>query len=138
MSDSEHTEDLLKESFDRLQSDFDRFSTFFYETLFRRAPELRSMFRDDLTGQGMKFITTLREISLHVDDAGSESARLEELGRYHARLGVTAENFAPMEEALIDTLRHTLGDEFTSELEAVWRKAYADMSMSMIRKGGIS
>ncbi len=138
MSDSGREEDLLKESLDRLQSDFDQFSTYFYEALFRRAPELRSMFRDDLTGQGMKFLTALREISLHVNDAASESERLEELGSYHASLGVTAANFAPLQEALIDTLKHTLEDEFTRELEAAWRKAYSDMSTSMIRKGGIS
>ena len=129
---------LLRESFERLQADFDQFSTYFYEALFRRAPELRPMFRDDLAGQGMKFITTLREVILSTKDATSEEERLAQLGSYHATLGVTAKSFAPMEEALIDTPKHTLGDAFTPELEAVWRKAYGEMSARMIRKGGIS
>lgn len=138
MSDSASEKALLEVSFDRLQSDFDQFSMYFYEALFRRDPELRSMFREDLLGQGMKFMTTLREISLHINDAGRETERLRELGRYHANLGVTPEDFSPMEEALIDTLKHTLKDEFTPELETAWRKAYADMSTVMIREGGIS
>jgi hemoglobin-like flavoprotein len=138
MTDGKSEDVLLRESFDRLQSDFDQFSTYFYEALFRRAPELRAMFRDDLTGQGMKFMTTLREISLHTENAEHESERLEKLGSYHGNLGVTAENFAPMEEALIDTLRETLGDALTPELESAWRNAYTAMSKIMIRKGGNS
>ncbi len=129
---------LLKDSFERLQFDFDRFSTFFYEALFRRAPELEKMFRDDLTGQGMKFMTTLRELVLHAQDAASEAERVTKLGSFHASLGVHAESFGPMEEALIDTLKHTLGDDVTPELEAAWRNAYADISSRMIRDGGIS
>ena len=138
MSVSASEQVMLKKSFERLLSEADQFSTYFYEALFRRAPELRMMFRDDLTGQGMKFMTTLKEVSLHVRDAESESERLEELGSYHSSLGVTAGNFAPMEEALIDTLKHTLGNEFTSELESAWRNAYAEMSAMMICKGGLS
>ena len=83
-------------------------------------------------------MTTLREVILNAHDAGGEAERLTELGSFHASLGVTAENFAPMEEALIDTLRHTLGNGFTPDLENAWRNAYAYISTTMIREGGIS
>ena len=138
MSSETNAEKLLKGSFELLQSDFDRFSTYFYDALFLRAPELRQLFRDDLAGQSMKFMTTLREVILNIQDSDSEAKRLTELGGYHASLGVIAENFEPMEEALVDTLRHTLGDGFTPELEKAWREAYAKISSTMIRAGGIS
>ena len=137
MSDDANNEILLRDCFERLQSEFDQFSTYFYEALFRRAPELRGLFRDDLTGQGMKFMTTLRKVILHTNVAEDKSEKLKGLGSDHASLGVVAGNFAPMEEALMDTLRHTLGDEFTPELESAWRKAYARLSEAMILKGGI-
>ncbi|MEM8957256.1 MAG: globin domain-containing protein [Pseudomonadota bacterium] len=130
--------ELLRRSFEQVQSDFDRFSTDFYDALFRRAPELRSLFRDDLAGQGMKFMTTLREVILNTLDGAADTDRLAELGGHHAKLGVTAESFAPMEEALIDTLKDTLGDRFTAAHEAAWRKAYADIAATMIRTGGIA
>ncbi|SMX25602.1 globin domain-containing protein [Boseongicola aestuarii] len=138
MSTETNEERLLKESFERLESDFDRFSTYFYDALFVRAPELRELFRDDLAGQGMRFMTTLRELVLNIQDANGDTERLAELGGYHANLGVRAENFAPMEEALVDTLRHTLRDGFTPELEKAWRGAYAKISSAMVRAGGIS
>lgn len=129
---------LLADSLDRLRAEHDRFSTHFYDALFARDPGLRDMFRDDLAGQGMKFFSTLREVTAHIADADGDTARLEELGSYHGNLGVSAEHFAPMEDALIDTLRHTLGDEFTPELESAWRKAYAKIAMVMIAKGGMA
>ncbi|MGB5336831.1 MAG: globin, partial [Woeseiaceae bacterium] len=64
--------------------------------------------------------------------------RLTDLGSLHASLGISAENFETMEEALIDTLKYQLGEGFSPELEMVWRKAYADISSKMIREGGIS
>lgn len=138
MSTETSEEALLRQSFEQVQSDFDQFSTDFYEALFRRSPELRKLFRDDLAGQGMKFMTTLREVVLNRMEGTGEADRLTKLAGYHATLGVTAENFAPMEEALIDTLKNTLGDGFTPELETAWRKAYADIASTMIRAGGIS
>jgi hemoglobin-like flavoprotein len=129
---------LLTTSLGRLQAEHDRFSTYFYDALFTHAPGLREMFRDDLSGQGMKFLTTLREVTLHIVQADGDTERLQELGSYHANLGVHADHFAPMENALVDTLRHTLGDEFTPELEAAWRKAYAEIAMVMIGTGGIT
>ena len=133
---SAEEERLLRESLERLRSDFDVFSTRFYEALFRREPALRKMFRDDLTGQGMKFITTLDEVVSHVREPAANPGKLSELGSYHASLGVVPEHFAPMEEALIDTIRSVLGDACSAEHERAWRKAYAQIAATMIAESG--
>ena len=59
---------MVQASLDRLRENFDAHSTYFYDALFRHAPQLRQMFRDDLTGQGMKFMTTLDVIVQKLDD----------------------------------------------------------------------
>ncbi|WJY22910.1 globin domain-containing protein [Fontisubflavum oceani] len=129
--------EMVRDSLGRLRKDFEAHSTYFYDALFRRAPELRKMFRDDLTGQGMKFMTTLDVIVQKLDDEEHLASQYQSLGRSHAILGVHAGDFAPMEEALIDTMRNALGEGFTPELEQAWRKAYAEVSRNMIRRGGI-
>ncbi len=128
---------LVQQSFDRLRADFDTHSTFFYEALFCRAPELRRYFRDDLEGQGMKFMTTLGVIVQKLEDESQIAEHYMGLGRLHAALGIHVADFAPMEEALIDTLRNALGEGFTPELDAAWRRAYAVVSGNMIQRGGI-
>ena len=128
---------LVQASFDRLRNDLDTHSAAFYEALFRHAPELRSMFRDDLAGQGMKFMTTLDAIIQKLDDEEDAIEQFVGLGATHRSLGVERAHFDVMEEALIDTLREALGDAFTAELEQAWRKAYEIVSANMIRRGAI-
>ncbi|WP_199709397.1 globin domain-containing protein [Rhodophyticola porphyridii] len=128
---------MVRGSLDRLRKDFEVHSTNFYDALFRRAPHLRQMFREDLTGQGMKFMTTLDVIVHKLDNEDELASRYQGLGRSHAIMGVRTADFAPMEDALIETMRSALGDEFTAELEQAWRKAYAVVSRNMIRRGGI-
>jgi len=128
---------LVRGSFDRIRENLAPPSAYFYETLFRHAPELRPMFRDDLEGQGMRFMSTLALVVDHLDAPERLEARFAELGRLHAVLGVHPEHFKPMEEALIDTLRNRLGDDMTPETEAAWRAAYEDLSAEIVRRGAI-
>ncbi|MEY8831422.1 globin domain-containing protein [Sedimentitalea sp. XS_ASV28] len=129
--------DLVRASLQRLRDEFTDHPRYFYQALFRHAPELRDMFREDIEGQGMKFMTTLSVILSRLNDDASSAQQYLGLGRLHASLGVEAAHFAPMGDALIETLRKGLGDELTPELEAAWRKAYAHVADTMIRRGGI-
>ena len=72
-----------------------------------------------------------------LDDEDQIAEQYTGLGKSHATMRVHAADFAPMEEALIETMRNALGDDFTSELEHAWRKAYGVVSHNMIRRGGI-
>ena len=126
---------LIRQSFDLLRRDMAPSSTFFYDDLFARAPELRSLFRDDLAGQGMKFMTTLSVLVDNLHNPDALAGRYGELGALHKRLGVTADMFAPMGEALIATLHDALGDQDTIELDAAWRVAFADMTAALLAQG---
>lgn len=129
--------DLIRQSFDVLRGDMRPASTYFYEELFRREPGLRGMFRDDLAGQGMKFMSTLSVIvdTLHRPDELTE--QYGELGRLHRAVGVDAAMFEPMREALLATIKEVLGERHTLEVEAAWRVAYDDMAAALIGLGGI-
>lgn len=129
--------ELIRQSFHALRQRLGPASMSFYEALFRRAPELRPMFRDDLAGQGMKFMTTLGTIIGAIEDPEALGHRFAELGRGHALIGVKAAHFAPMGEALIETLREEMGADFTAEIEAAWRAAYDELAARIVRRGGI-
>jgi len=128
---------LIRQSFDVLRHDPQPATAFFYEDLFRRAPELRQLFRDDLAGQGMKFMSTLAVIVDNLHEAGALAERYTELGAQHRRLGVTAPMFTPMGEALLATIENALADSYTLDVGAAWRVAYADMAEAMIEMGEI-
>lgn len=127
---------LVRSGFEQIRHRLEPASVAFYEALFRRRPDLRGMFREDLEGQGMKFMSTLGTVVECLDAPEGMAGHLRELGRTHATLGVKIEHFAPMGEALIETLADELGSAFTPEAEAAWRAAYDGLSRTMI-SGGI-
>ena len=138
MSLTERQMALVRTSFQALRDDQQPRFTEFYEALFRHAPELRPMFREeDLGGQGMRFMTTLSVIvdNLHHPEALEE--RYADLGRGHRALGVKAEHFEPMGKALIDTLAASLGPKFNDETREAWEVAYAEVAGAIIGKGDI-
>lgn len=129
---------LVQKCFMDLRPHLEPTSVEFYEKLFQRAPELRPLFREDLKGQGMRFMTALGTILTDLENPDAGKVDYGTLGHLHATLGIKPAYFKPMEEALIDTLRSKLGDEFTPELETAWRNAYEEFSAKLIDKGKIA
>jgi len=127
---------LIRDSFHRLQPNVVTASELFYERLFEIAPELRSLFRSDMEGQGMRFMSTLGVILDHLDDPVALQPYLERLAQGHAAFGVKPEHFHPMGQALIGTMRETLGDEFPEGADTAWEAAYDHLAQKMIQLAG--
>lgn len=125
---------LLRDSFHALRQEEQAASERFYRRLFEVAPEVRPLFRADMSEQGMKFMSTLGVILDRLDDPAALEPYLDNLARGHAAYGVKPEHFAPMGQALIDTMRETLGADFPAGADAAWRKAYDELAHEMIRR----
>ena len=128
--------DLIRDSFHRLQPDVESASELFYDRLFEIAPELRAMFRSDMAGQGMRFMSTLGVILQHLDDPQALRPHLEHLAQGHAAYGVKPEHFHPMGQALIRTMRETIGEEFPEGAAAAWEAAYELLAREMVEMAG--
>jgi hemoglobin-like flavoprotein len=129
---------LVRDSLDLVREQILPASTQFYDNLFILAPDLRRLFRPDLAGQGMRFMTTLTSIAELMDDPAELAAEIDGLARAHRGIGVRAEHFAPMGAALLVTLGETLGPQFTCEMQAAWRAAYDEFAALMIERGGFT
>ncbi len=110
-------------------------STAFYDNLFTLAPELRTMFRSDLAGQGMRFMSTLATIADLLAEPEALGPELDDLAAAHAGLGVKAAHFVPMRSALMVTLGEVLGPDFTPELQSAWHAAFDHFAQQMIARG---
>ena len=128
--------ELIRDSFHRLQPDVETASALFYARLFEIAPVLREMFRSDMAGQGMRFMSTLGVILDHFDDPQALRPYLERLAQGHAAYGVKPEHFRPMGQALIRTMRETLGEKFPEGADAAWEAAYDHLAHEMVRLAG--
>ncbi len=122
---------LLKDSVPVIRERFEPASLDFYTNLFSIAPETRPLFREDLAGQGMKYMSTLLTLVDLLDDPEAFDAELDELAQSHATVGVRPEHYAPMGSALLVTLGESLGREFTEELRDAWRSGYEHVAAEM-------
>ena len=93
------------------------FAEIFYGHLFTLAPEVRSLFPDNMEELFIKLVDELSFLGGAAGDLDSFVTRARDLGRRHHGYGVTVDHFGPVEEALLHALevRLTAGEE-TAEL----------------------
>jgi len=122
---------LVQDSFIKILPISGTAADLFYDHLFEIAPEVRSLFPDDLVTQKKKFIVMLATAVNNLDQIGKIIPAVEELGKRHASYGVVDKYYEPMGAALIWTLEQSLGTEFTPEVKSAWTETYLVLAGAM-------
>ncbi len=125
--------DLIQESFKKVQPISDAAAALFYKRLFEIAPEVRPLFKRDITEQGRMLMAMLAAAVSLLRQPDKLIPAVEELGRRHAGYGVEAKHFVPVGQALIWTLEQGLGDAFTQETREAWLALYATVQDVMLK-----
>jgi len=115
---------LIRDSFDRVSVGL-RFSRNYYARLFEIAPELRALFPDDLSIQLRKLMEMLAALVEKLDRPHELMLALEALGAQHRDYGVAPAHFAPVGQALFETLQGELGPAFDDATRRAWIALYA-------------
>ena len=110
----------------------DRTADAFYSRLFEAAPQTRAMFKGDMKLQGRKLVNTLAFIVDTLDDLDTLVGEAQDLARRHVTYGVVSSHYADVGEALLDTLKSGLGDQFSDADEEAWASVYDTLSDVMI------
>jgi NAD(P)H-flavin reductase/hemoglobin-like flavoprotein len=114
----------LKDNFARVAVHGDQVALFFYSHLFLGHPETRDMFPIAMGTQRDRLLNALGRIVADVGDTGSLVPFLQDLGRDHRKFNVLPGHYPAVGDALIATLRHFSGADWTPELEQNWLEAY--------------
>ncbi len=122
---------LVRMQFACIQRDADAFATIFYNAFLARTPNVRTMFRGDISQQRAKFMKMLAMLvsKLHVSE--SITGQLSWLGLEHRCYGVMAVDYDRMGEALMHALASHLGTGFDVYARTAWSKAYVFIASSM-------
>jgi NAD(P)H-flavin reductase/hemoglobin-like flavoprotein len=122
----------LKENFAQVAKYGDEVPLIFYSDLFQRAPHIRDLFPISMSAQRDRLVGALGRIVSSVDDADELIPYLRGLGTDHRKFGAVAEHYDLLGESLLFTLAHFSGSDWTEELAADWRAAYALAALAMI------
>jgi hemoglobin-like flavoprotein len=123
---------IIKNSWSYMISLPDKPGVMFYEQLFEVAPQLIPMFKSDLEQQQNKFsdmVTYMVAKLQNMDDIQNE---IDALAKRHVHYGAKPEHYQLVGEALISTMRNSLGDIWDEETSQAWTDLYQLWSSSMI------
>ena len=123
---------LVRDSFAKVVPIAETAAGLFYGRLFETTPEVKPLFRGDMTEQGRKLMVTLAVVVKGLDNLPAIVPVAEALARRHVDYGVLPEHYASVGVALLWTLGQGLGEAFTPEVEAAWTQAYTTLSGVMV------
>jgi hemoglobin-like flavoprotein len=122
---------LVQTSFAQVLPIADAAAALFYGRLFELDPSLKPLFRGDMQEQGRKLMTMIRVVVNGLHRLDQLVPAVQELGRRHARYGVTDAHYDTVAAALLWTLGQGLGAGFTRDVEAAWTTAYTVLAETM-------
>jgi hemoglobin-like flavoprotein len=122
---------MVQTSFKKVVPIADTAADLFYDRLFEIAPDVRSMFPDDIKDQKKKLIAMLATAVTNLHQVEAILPAVENLGKRHVAYGVTAKHYEPVGAALLWTLEQGLGPDFTPPVKAAWTEAYMTLSGAM-------
>lgn len=124
--------EMVQGSFKKVVPIADAAADIFYDRLFEIAPQVRSLFPEDMSEQKKKLMQMLAIAVNGLTKLDEILPAVQDLGRRHTGYDVTPEHYDYVGAALLYTLGKGLGDEFTPELEEAWTETYTTLAGVMI------
>lgn len=129
---------IIKTSWSQIIAQPDKPGVQFYEKLFDLAPCLRTMFQPNLEHQIAKFTDMITHMVTHLQNSDSNESELTALAKRHVGYGTKPEHYALVGDALLFTLKNSLGDSWDHETATAWTDLYKFWTTRMIRAAHIS
>ena len=117
---------LVKKTWRQVAPTADDAACLFYDRLFATDATARPLFKSaDLAEQRRKLVQAMTMVVQGLDHVEALVPTLADLGRRHARYGVTNAHYDSVGAALLWTLEQGLGAAWTPQVRAAWHDAYS-------------
>jgi nitric oxide dioxygenase len=123
---------LVQTSFAQVAPIADQAAQIFYDRLFEVAPQVRTLFPDDMTEQRRKLMATLAVVVNGLDKLDTILPTASALAKRHVNYGAQPAHYPVVGETLLWTLERGLGEAWNPELASAWTAAYTTLSNFMI------
>lgn len=110
----------------------DTVAALFYGHLFQLEPQLKPLFPSDLKEQGRKLMAMLQLAVTELSEPATFAPVVQESGRRHVGYGVQAGDYARLGAALLWSLEHSLGEQFTAAHAKAWSEVYTVLANMML------
>ena len=122
---------LVQRSYKLVEPACDLVATLFFRRLKEIAPELQQMFNGDEAGQRTQLMTSLGLAVASLDRFADIVPALKLLGVKYRALGVSEFHYGAVGEALLWTLKQSLGPHWSSDVEDAWTAMFTTIGEIM-------
>jgi NAD(P)H-flavin reductase/hemoglobin-like flavoprotein len=122
---------LVKESYAHLMAAGPDAMEYFYSRLFTASPDIRAMFPTSMIAQRERAFAALGRLVSSLDNQPGCEEMLGRVARAHRRFGVTDKHYPAFFAALLETVEHYIGSDWTPETASAWRVAISYISSTM-------
>ena len=123
---------LVQESWQKVLPIAPQAAEIFYNTLFELDPNLKPLFKSNITDQGNKLMTMLDTAVKLLNSPDKLIPAVQKLGARHVDYGVKKSHYDTVGKALLKTLEAGLGDDFTVPVKRAWTAIYKVLATTMI------
>lgn len=109
----------------------------FYSKLFLDYPKLRKLFPKSMEAQYKKLTDMLDTIIGGLERPNAITEDITALAQRHVKYGVKAEHYIMIGSALIWTLKHGLGKDWSEGIEDAWLTCFNALANTMINASGV-
>jgi hemoglobin-like flavoprotein len=128
---TEEQKALVQSTWEKVVPIADTAAKLFYEKLFELDPNLRPLFKPDMTEQRKVLMNTITFAVRGLDKLDEVVPAVQALGRRHVDYGVKDRDYDTVGAALLWTLGQGLGDAFTPEVKEAWTTVYGLLATTM-------
>ena len=123
---------LVQDSFAKVAPISDKAAEIFYDRLFTVAPQVRTLFPDDMKEQRFKLMATLAVVVNGLSNLEFALPAASALAKRHVDYGAQPARDPVVGETLLWTLERGLGPAWTPDVAAAWTAACTTLSGFMI------
>lgn len=123
--------ELVKSTWSSVETISDTAAGLFYGKLFELDPNLKSMFKGDMTEQGKKLMQMLGVAVANLHQLDQVMVPVQELGKRHVDYEVADKDYDTVAAALLWTLEQGLGDAWNDDVKAAWTETYVTLATVM-------
>lgn len=124
--------ELVQQSWEKVKPIAHEAGRIFYNHLFTAAPQIRHLFKADITEQAIKLMRMLTYIVSMLKRIEDIHPDIERLAAAHNGYGARPEHYAIVGSCLIQTLKDGLGVAWNAELEEAWVTVFTILKDEMI------
>ena len=113
----------LQSTLDLLMQNEEEFADKFYTRVFEKAPNLRTIFKNNMMMQGRLLTHMLTGIVYALSRPEYLIMGLKALGKSHVKYGVKAEHYPVVKACMLETINEQLGSNYNDRVAEAWDKA---------------